>query len=190
MPSDINGTIAEVLRLDAEATQGPWHYEPHWGDVYDFTGKPPYRSRRGVTDDCEDGAAIVGARGQDVIYEGTFTAHEQTAGHIGLTEEDHTLIAYYRTAAPALAREVQRLQAELLTTHRTWAERCSAWSDSVEEAEAQRDAAYRAGQEAMRERCAALCDDWEAINYCDEWMAMELGAQQCAEAIRALEVQP
>jgi hypothetical protein len=84
---------------------------------------------------------------------------------------------------------VERLKAELLTAHRTWAERCSAWSDSVEEAEAQRDAAYRAGQEAMRERCAALCDDWEAINYCDEWMAMELGAQQCAEAIRALEVE-
>ncbi len=113
MPSDINETIAEVLRLDAEATQGPWHYEPHWGDVYDFTGKPPYRSRQGVTDDFEDGAAIVGARGQDVIYEGTFTAYEQTAGHIGLTEEDHTLIAYYRTAAPVLAREVQRLQAEV-----------------------------------------------------------------------------
>lgn len=49
--------------------------------------------------------------------------------------------------------------------------------------------AYRAGQEAMRERCAALCDDWEAINYCDDWQAMELGAQQCAEAIRALEVE-
>jgi hypothetical protein len=59
----------------------------------------------------------------------------------------------------------------------------------VERLKAERDAAYRAGQEAMRERCAALCDDWEAINYCDEWMAMELGAQQCAEAIRALEVE-
>ena len=55
--------------------------------------------------------------------------------------------------------------------------------------QAERDAAYRAGQEAMRERCAALCDDWEAINYCDDWMAMELGAQQCAETIRALEVE-
>lgn len=97
-------TIAEVLRLDAEATPGPWHYEPHWGDVYDTSGEPPYRSRRGVTDDPEDGAAIVGARGQDVIHEGTFTAYDQTAGHIGLTEEDRSLIAYYRTAAPALAR--------------------------------------------------------------------------------------
>lgn len=227
----INETIAEVLRLDAEATQGPWHYEPHWGDVYDFTGKPPYRSRRGVTDDFEDGAAIVGARGQDVIYEGTFTAYEQTAGHIGLTEEDHTLIGYYRTAAPVLAREVQRLQAEVQPR----IDRSIAFQDAMEEAEAERDearaeverlremrqrgcdcndedacrfarerdearaeverlkaerdAAYRAGQEAMRERCAALCDDWEEATYCDGWQEMEQGAQHCAEAIRALEVE-
>lgn len=50
-------------------------------------------------------------------------------------------------------------------------------------------AAHRAGQEAMRERCAALCDDWEEATYCDGWQAMELGAQHCAEAIRALEVE-
>jgi predicted S18 family serine protease len=85
--------------------------------------------------------------------------------------------------------EVERLKAELLTAHRTWAERCSAWSDSVEEAEAQRDAAYRAGQESMRERCAALCDDWEEATYCAGWREMEQGAQHCAEAIRAMEVE-
>ncbi len=53
-----------------------------------------------------------------------------------------------------------------------------------------RDAAHRAGQEAMRERCAALCDDWEEATYCAGWREMEIGAQHCAEAIRALEVQP
>jgi len=46
---------------------------------------------------------------------------------------------------------------------------------------------YRAGQEAMRERAAALCDDWEAATYCEGWREMEQGAQHCAEAIRALE---
>lgn len=51
-------------------------------------------------------------------------------------------------------------------------------------------AAYRAGQEAMRERCAALCDDWEEATYCDGWREMEQGAQHCAEAIRALVVEP
>ena len=49
-------------------------------------------------------------------------------------------------------------------------------------------AAHRAGQKAMRERCAVLCDDWEAATYCDGWQDMERGAQHCAEDIRALEV--
>lgn len=58
------------------------------------------------------------------------------------------------------------------------------------EVERLRAAAYRAGQEAMRERCAALCDNWEAATYCDGWQVMEIGAQHCAEDIRALEVEP
>jgi len=161
--------------------------------------------------------------------------------------EDHT---YYRTAAPALAREVQRLQAEverLRAEIQPRIERSIAFQDAMEEAEAERDearaeverlremrqrgcdcndedacrfarerdearaevmrlqaeverlqgqverlrdAACRAGQEAMRERCAALCDDWEEATYCAGWREMEIGAQHCAEAIRALEVQP
>jgi chromosome segregation ATPase len=96
--------------------------------------------------------------------------------------------------------EIERLQAELLTAHRTWAERCSAWSDGMEEAEAQRDAAYRAGQEAMRERCAALCSAryvehekrlWNgppSKRITDRVGGMTDEAEQCAVAIRALEV--
>jgi hypothetical protein len=49
--------------------------------------------------------------------------------------------------------------------------------------------AHRAGQEAMRERCAALCDNWEEATYCAGWREMEQGAQHCAEAIRAMEVE-
>lgn len=98
-----------------------------------------------------------------------------------------------------LKAEVERLRAEIQPR----IERSIAFQDAMEEAEAERDearaeverlqaerdAAYRAGQEAMRERCAALCDDWEEATYCDGWREMEQGAQHCAEAIRALEVE-
>ena len=70
---DITETIAEVLRLDEEATPGPW--EPFGGSVVE----------------ADETAYIV---------------------HGG-EANDADLIAYYRTAAPALAREVQRLQAEV-----------------------------------------------------------------------------
>ena len=55
--------------------------------------------------------------------------------------EEHT---YYRTAAPALAREVQRLQAEverLQAEIQPRIERSIAFQDAMEEAEAERDAA-------------------------------------------------
>ncbi len=79
-----------------------------------------------------------------------------------------------------LQAEVQRLQAELTTTHRTWAERCSAWSDGMEAAEAERDAAHRAGQEAMlyavKKVCAELMggyEDWRGLaeDGSDYWRA-------------------
>lgn len=83
--TDINETIAEVLRLGADATPGPWdedgiymglrHLGKHCSDWY-------YRD--------SDGNLI----------------------EVPL-ERDATLIAYYRTAAPALAREVQRLQGDV-----------------------------------------------------------------------------
>ena len=107
-----------------------------------------------------------------------------------------------RAEVERLRAEVERLRAEIQPR----IERSIAFQDAMEEAEAERDearaevermqaeverlrdAAYRAGQEAMRERCAALCDDWEAATYCDGWQEMERGAQHCAEAIRSLEV--
>jgi hypothetical protein len=71
--TDINETITEILRLDEEATPGPW--EPFAGSVV----------REGET---------------------AYLVH-------GGPDTDAALVAYYRTAAPALAREVQRLQAEV-----------------------------------------------------------------------------
>jgi hypothetical protein len=135
---NINETISEVLRLDAQAAQGPW--EPFAGSVV----------REGET---------------------AYLVH-------GGPDTDAALVAYYRTAAPALAREVQMLQAE------------------VREARIGHDCAivaayesgHRAGQEAMREMAATLCDDWEEDSYCEGWREMEQGAQHCADAIRALEV--
>jgi hypothetical protein len=82
MPSDINETIAEVLRLDAKATQGPW-----------------VRTRTGAT------MAVAGCGGS---RGGVYTLAESAYPSMSAD-----LIAYYRTAAPALAREVQRLQAEV-----------------------------------------------------------------------------
>jgi flagellar biosynthesis/type III secretory pathway protein FliH len=70
---------------------------------------------------------------------------------------DATLIAYYRTAAPALAREVQRLQGEIERLRLEHAEErlvscCDGHNLGY-------DAAYRAGQEAMRERCMGVCSE-------------------------------
>ena len=108
----------------------------------------------------------------------------------------------YRAACLQAEAEVERLRAEIQPR----IERSIAFQDAMEEAEAERDearaevermqaeverlrdAAYRAGQEAMRERAAALCDDWEAATYCDGWQEMERGAQHCAEDIRSLSV--
>jgi len=83
--SEMSETVTEVLRLDAQATPGPWdedgiymglrHLGKHCSDWY-------YRD--------SDGNLIEVPR-----------------------ERDATMIAYYRTAAPALAREVQRLQGEV-----------------------------------------------------------------------------
>lgn len=58
--------------------------------------------------------------------------------------EEH---AYYRTAAPALAREVQRLQEEV---HQAQTGHECALVAAYE-------SGLRAGQKAMRERAAALC---------------------------------
>ena len=116
--TDIDETIAAVLRLDAEATPGPWDY---WFEVGTRLG-PSREHPVALVKRLRHARCPGGVRGAGV-------------------DADAALIAYYRTAAPALAREVQRLQAELATAHRTWAERCSAWSDGMEEAEAQRDAA-------------------------------------------------
>ncbi len=155
-------TAADVLRMDAEATPGPWdedgiymglrHLCKHCSDWY-------YRN--------PDGDLIPVPR-----------------------DNDAALIAYYRTAAPALALEVQRLQAECIDLH------------SALDLSCEREArAHLRGQEAMRERCAArvdraaneacacdgtLCGPDDVATHDADCLAFDL--DDLAQAIRALEV--
>ena len=78
-----------------------------------------------------------------------------------------------------LLAEVERLQGELSSTQRA---RDCAIATAYE-------SGHRTGQEAMRERAATLCEDWEEESYCEGWREMEQGAQHCADAIRALDVE-
>lgn len=124
-------TVAEVLRLDAEAAPGKW-----WVRGDDHT--------------------------QVLSEDGDLAAHA--------LPKQSALIAYYRTAAPVLAREVRRLQGVVY-------------------------AAYRSGSAAMRERAAAICEaaagerDHKATGdpYDEGW-------QDCAGTlmgrIEALDVEP
>lgn len=154
--SDIRETVAEVLRLDAEATEGPWD---------------------------EDGIYM------GIRHLGKHCSHWYYYNSDGdlipvPLDKDAAIIAYYRTAAPALAREVQRLQAE------------------VREARIGHDCAIvaahesgrRAGQEDMRHRCAShVADNADGACNCGGTI---LCRPDCARvrlldqvvAIRALEV--
>ena len=124
--SEINETIAEVLRLDELSevlSPAPWH--------------------------------VSGVDSQHVRDD----ADEATAD--AYCSNDAALIAYYRTAAPALAREVQRLQGEVRID-------ADALVEMMEESR-------RVGQEAMRESAA-------------QWLEQR-GDKVWAQAIRDLEVE-
>ena len=187
----INETIAEVLRFDEEATPGPWNHHHRWGRIFNKSTDPPFSYRRGETEDMDDGAAIVGADNVEVIYEGTFYPYEQTAGVLGAVPADADLIAYYRTAAPALAREVQRLQAEV----------CEARIGHDCAIMAAYESGLRAGQEAMRVLALAACgavaaacrqrieDRYETSAESWEDASAAAAAADCADIIRALEVE-
>ena len=119
---NINETIAEVLRLDAEATPAE-AWQPHVvsGDAAQY-GQPGSGLRLNT---CASWATGPNSRN---------TMQART---------DADLIACYRTAAPALAREVQRLQGEVRID-----------SDALVE---MMEESRRVGQEAMRERAAEVC---------------------------------
>ena len=154
--SNINETIAEVLRLDElseDLSPAPWHM-----------------------------SGVDSQHVQDDAGEATADAY---------CSNDAALIAYYRTAAPALAREVKRLQAECIDLH------------SALDLSCEREArAYLRGQEAMRDRFAALVDRAaDAACECDGTLCgpddvaphdedcRRFDLDDLAGAIRALEVE-
>ena len=81
--TDIDTLIAEVLKLDGEATPGPWAAQVIHHGYHHIPCGPPFE-------------------GPDTDPRG-----------IAATDHNARLIATYRTAAPLLAAEVQRLRAEL-----------------------------------------------------------------------------
>lgn len=140
--TDLNESVVEVLRLDAEATPGPW-----------------------ITRSRQPGMRIIPIRS---IYAPTCGRNcnecndTSTCPAYSRETESTDLTAYYRTAAPALAREVQRLQAEverLKAEIQPRIERSIAFQDAMEEAEAERDEA-RAEVERLKaelKRCRPSC---------------------------------
>ena len=88
--SEMRETIDKVLRLDAQATKGPWDY---WFEVGTRLG-PDREHPIALVKQMRRARCPGGVRGAGV-------------------DADAALIAYYRTAAPALAREVDRLQGEV-----------------------------------------------------------------------------
>lgn len=100
MNDDMRKLIDEVERLDREATPGPWHRR----DAETENGYVTSAVSLDTAD--EDGLTpcdlpIVGR---------TITA--------GIAGNDAALIAHYRTAAPLLAAEVERLDARLAEVER------------------------------------------------------------------------
>ncbi len=115
MKTDIDTLIAEVLRLDGEATPGPW---------------------RPV------GASIRVHLPGGIEYQWATAAHPR----------DNNLTAHYRTAAPILAAEVQRLRDEVRKLKLALVERigedraledCVACSRPTQRIETSDGAAYR-----------------------------------------------
>ncbi len=160
--SDTNETIAEVLRLDEEATPGPWDY---WFEVGTRLG-PDREHPIALVKQMRRASCPGGVRGAGV-------------------DADAALITYYRTAAPALAREVQRLQAEV----------CEARIGRDCAIVAAHESGRRAGQEDMRHRCAShVADNADGACNCGGTI---LCRPDCARvrlldqvvAIRALEVE-
>lgn len=89
-------TIARVRELDAAATKGPWHTEPYCDN--------PDDSCRNDSDVGCDGIWADDRRDEIVTTDSAV---------YGPRWSDAQLIVYYRTAAPLLAAECERLRAEL-----------------------------------------------------------------------------
>lgn len=105
--TDLPALIAEVRRLDAEATKGPWYpgHNPESREPLDYIAEcysygPPGKVH----------LTCVPFGDKPIDDEALFTA---ITGNGPTSERNAALIAHYRTAAPLLADECERLQAEV-----------------------------------------------------------------------------
>lgn len=125
--SDIDTIIAEVRRLDAEATPGEWQWygntyahscylaTVHSGRIYvlDFVrwgmqdAQPRFRWPVGAD------AGIMYSLAKMPSECGPRFEVEYRRDFAGINHPDAELITYYRTAAPLLVGEVERLRAEV-----------------------------------------------------------------------------
>ena len=187
---DINETIAEVLRLDVEATPGPW-YPQATDDRRCMNASYVSTDPKSGLRDMDPQSAERDCRPGSVVAITLLQSPRLANVRDQRWDENTDLIAYYRTAAPALAREVQRLQAECIDLH------------SALDLSCEREArAHLRGQEAMRERCAArvdraadeacecdgtLCGPDDVAPHDEDCRRFDL--DDLADAIRALEVE-
>lgn len=103
--TDLPALIAEVRRLDAEATKGPWFYNSYSG----VFSEPVSREYDVAVEALPDDAP---AEAFDGLVE-PCCAHVPVVGGDTATAQgarDAALIAAYRTAAPLLAAECERLR--------------------------------------------------------------------------------
>ena len=148
-------TVARVLDLDAKATPGPWN---------------------GATDETGDGFVDQVKTGEGVFIGMALHAAPSELGvgnGFGSPEwaDNASLVAYYRTAAPALARDVQRLQQEAAYT-------TSVFADDMNRLIAERDTA-RAECERLR---AGLVEALGFVYAKPEDISVERYAVLCALA--------
>lgn len=162
----INETIAEVLRFDDVMTEDGWYdqYQPDGGDVWVLVDPADARDMLPVAMlPALDGAMRPGQ------------SHAQRV-------TDAQGIAYYRTAAPALAREVQRLQAEVKDSFRREREMLDeARTENARLARELQDLQER-HRLTLQERDRAQADARRIVAVREELAAL-LGTEDIAEAV-------
>ena len=148
----INETIAEVLRLDAQATPGPW-YPQATDDRLCMNASYVSTDPKSGLRDMDPQSAERDCRPGSVVAITLLQSPRLANVRDQRWDENTDLIAYYRTAAPALAREVRRLQAEVSRLQEEW---LTAYADGIKNGF---QSGAEAGQEAMRERCMGVCSE-------------------------------
>lgn len=132
----IEEAAAEVLRLDQAATPGPWEQWTRSGVV--------------MAGPLSANTPSLASGGRGRVAEASDGLGEDEDEGLLQAADNADLIAAYRTAAPELAREVQRLRRELKS--RALAERDGAFLDRATKLTEERDAARARVNELLQEQ--------------------------------------